>query len=253
MVCLRLNGGAKYTNERCIISWSNDPEEPRMELPCGHAITKDSLLKYIDSQVKKHQIDLKCPTCSQVWDVSKIKDMKLNQTERKFMEVGLAENLIFNKFECKECPKCGCLITRTDKGFRVKCLMCQNDGITFEFCWCCTREWKRKGSGYKICGNPNCDPEKSGLLQLLATCNTTKMKYSDVLVPAIRACPNCGEGINHKEGCKHMLCPTCNTEFCFVCLGIRDKVSRAWPKSCGGYGTACKVAGRQTTIPSRHH
>ena len=252
---MRLSGGAKYTNERCIISYADSPDDPRMELPCGHAITKDSLLKYIDTQVKKHKTDLKCPetSCSQVWDISKIKDMAMNHTERKSMEVGLAENLIFDKFECKECPKCGCLITRTDSGFRVKCLMCYKDGTTFVFCWCCSGEWKRPGSGYKICGNLKCDPDKSTFVQLLATCNTTKMKYSEVVVPAIRACPKCGEGINHKEGCKHMLCPTCDTEFCFVCLGIRNKATGAWPNACGGYSTSCKVAPRQTTVPSRHH
>lgn len=241
-----IGGGVKMTNKKCMISFDNS--KPTMELPCGHVIAPTSLAQYIEDQVKSQKTELKCPACPKVWKLSQIKDMGLQDDEKKMMEVGLTRNLVFNQYNCKECPQCGCIIEKRDEGIRVKCYMCPK----YEFCWCCMRKWIKPGPGYKECGNRGCDPEKSELLQLLLTCGTTTMEYSNVIVPAVRACPECGEGINHKSGCKHMTCPTCSLKFCFICLGIYDKKTCKWPVSCGGYGTACKVAPRQTVLPSKY-
>src|SRR6185369_5781698 len=51
-----------------------------------------------------------------------------------------------------------------------------------------------------------------------------------------RVCPVCGIGINWREGCKHMCCPSCLTEFCFVCL--QQKLNGVWP--CGSFNQECK-------------
>jgi len=241
----KIGSGIRLTTKKCMIAF--DDTDPTMELPCGHVIAPLSLADYIKDQVKSQKTELRCPACSTNWKLSQIKDMGLENNEKEMMEVGLTRNLIFNKHDCKECPQCGCIIEKLNEGIRVKCYLCTN----FEFCWNCMKKWKKPGNGYKECGNTGCDPHRSDLLQLLLTCNETKMKYSEVVVPAVRACPACGEGINHISGCKHMLCPTCSIEFCFVCLSLRDTATKKWPAACGGYGTACKVAPRQTSLPSK--
>ena len=70
-------------------------------------------------------------------------------------------------------------------------------------------------------------------------------------VPAMRACPECGMGISHVRGCKHMVCSVCKAEFCFACLSIKDKVTKAWPASCGSWNTKCEVAPRQKKISDK--
>lgn len=250
---LRLSGGAtryiqgrkigtnvKITSKEDIITLDDDI--PTMELPCGHTIAPESLADYIKDQVDSHKTELTCFKCKMKWDLSKIKEMGLTTKEKETMEIGLTENLLYDKYKCKECPQCGLKIEKKDAGFRVMCPLCNN----FEFCWNCLRKWIAPGSGYNDCGNVNCN--KNDILQVLKSCETTTMAYANISgVPEIRLCPACGEGIGHKSGCKHMTCPRCTHQFCFVCL-------KKWP--CAGsdedYNKQCKVAPRQTAIPSNY-
>ena len=65
-----------------------------------------------------------------------------------------------------------------------------------------------------------------------------------VSTPSIRACPFCGALVQHIEACKHMNCPACSKEFCFICLKKREG---RW--QCGSYDSKCTPAPRQTHIP----
>ena len=230
----------KITNKADIITLEDDI--PTMELPCGHTIAPESLADYIKDQVDSHKTELTCFKCKKKWDLSKIQAMGLTNEEKMTMEVGLTKNLLYDQHSCKECPQCGLYIEKKDEGYRVSCPMCNN----FEFCWNCLRKWIAPGTGYRDCGNVNCN--KQDVLQVLKLCDTTTMDYSNISgVPDIRLCPGCGEGIGHKSGCKHMTCPRCSHQFCFVCL-------KKWP--CAGdssdYNKTCTVAPRQTVIPSNN-
>lgn len=233
------------TNKRCLLSFVDS--DPTMELPCGHTIAPESLAIYIENQVKDEKTELKCPAaaCHKTLKLCQIKDMGLRDDERRRMEVGLTRNLVFTQYNCKECPQCGCIIEKIGGGKRVKCCMCPN----FEFCWNCMRKWTAPGHGCEDCGNHECASYDDTFLQMLLTCDTTTVSYCNVVVPSIRACPECGEAIQHKTGCKQCLCPKCNLRFCFVCLGVYDNRTGRWP--CGSYSTPCKVAGRQTVLPSK--
>ena len=239
-----ISGNIKMTNEACLITL--DDAEPTMEMPCGHTIAPVSLADYIDVQVKSQKTELKCPACHKIWKLCQIKDMGLRDDEKRLMEVGLTENLAFSQYDCNKCPQCGCMIEKIDGGLRVKCYMCPD----FEFCWRCLGKWVAPGRGCEDCGNHGCVPLDSKILQMLLTCGTTKMDYCNVVVPTIRACPECGTVIQHRtSACKRYTCPMCNLQFCFVCLGIYNKRAGIWP--CGSYNTPCKVAHRQTVLPSK--
>lgn len=232
----KIGANIKITNKEDIVTLENDVQT--MELPCGHAITPESLADCIKDQVDSYKTELACFKCKRKWDLSKIQGMGLTTKEKETMEVGLTKNLLYDKHKCKECPQCGLYIEKKDEGFRVMCPMCNG----FEFCWNCLRKWIAPGNGYKDCGNLNCN--KQDVFQILQACDTTTMEYSKISgVPDIRLCPGCGEGIGFKSGCKHMTCHRCSHQFCFVCL-------KKWP--CAGdsrdYEKECKIAPRQTTI-----
>ena len=215
-----------------------DDENPTMKLPCGHAIAPDSLAEFIKTEVgKSKKTELKCPVCFKEWKLSILKDMGLTRQETLDMEIGLSKNYIMQDgTDSKECPWCSLCIEKKDSGIRVRCPMCKKD-----FCWDCLESWKAPGSGYRECGNPNCGKTLE-FINLLLNCPETTMEYSGLVVPDIRACIGCGEGINHKSGCKHMTCLKCKTEFCFVCL-------KKWP--CSRYDEKCEVAPRQATVPKK--
>ena len=94
-------------------------------------------------------------------------------------------------------------------------------------------------------------------IQWLLECEETTI--AGVKTPALRACPHCGGLVQHTGACKHMKCPACSKEFCFICLSKRDETSRgglSWLQlfgqagwQCGRYNTACAPAPRQTKLP----
>jgi len=106
-------------------------------------------------------------------------------------------------------------------------------------CWCCGAEWT---DGHF------CDEAfKRDLCAILSAAETKRIGQVDD-VPSMRACPECCQLIFHTDACKHMRCGSCKCDFCFVCLGVRDK-QKGW--SCGSYCDACPVQPRQTmaTLP----
>ena len=234
----RINKDIPLSNEECIISLDN--ESPTMKLPCGHTIAPNSLAEYITNEISNCKTELKCPMCFTGWKLSVIKKMGLSDIEIKNMEMGLSKNYVLSDpAKHKQCPQCNTFLEKKDEGIKIQCPMCTK----FEFCWNCLRKWKAPGTGYRDCGNADCG-KNTAFIEVLLTCKPTAMEYSDIIVPEIRACPKCGEGINHKSGCKHMACPTCSYQFCFVCL-------KKWP--CEGrhneYRQRCTPAPRQTTLP----
>merc|ERR1719445_261291 len=106
-------------------------------------------------------------------------------------------------------------------------------------CWCCGAEW---ADGHF------CDEAfKRDLCEILKAAE--KKRIGEVNgVPSIRSCPECCQLIFHTDACKHMRCHSCKADFCFVCLGVRDKQT-GW--ACGSYSSVCPVKEAQTmeTLP----
>jgi len=74
-----------------------------------------------------------------------------------------------------------------------------------------------------------------------------KKMIGNVECPSRRLCPNCGTRIEHKEDCKHMECPACSAEFCFICLSIKQ--GHGWP--CGRWNDPCVPAPVQLPAPDK--
>ena len=139
----------------------------------------------------------------------------------------------------KECLRCSAYIQRGGKGTRLSCPICKQKGTEYEFCWTCQKEWQNKDD-FRNCENASCGTNAE-FQKILNTCSTKDL-YG-VQVPQVRACPNCNKGINHKQSCKHMRCPSCNTNFCYICLSVYNG---RW--SCDSYGTPCKLAPKQKVV-----
>lgn len=142
----------------------------------------------------------------------------LSDDEMLAFESRIIENRINkNPQKIKKCPKCYVDCTRLDEGNnRVICQSCSAKKWLrkYEFCWVCLRKWKRRGT--KKCGNADCSPIDPETVRTLATCGEKDLDGNEC--PKLRACPECYTVIEHVERCKHMRCPTCQHDFCFVCL-----------------------------------
>ena len=117
------------------------------------------------------------------------------------------------------------------------CSMCINTA----FCWKCGGIWKNKISETYYCGNDDCDNFESEYFEILSECQLKKIGSVDGC-PSIRSCPKCSQLLNHTECCKHLKCPRCKINFCFVCL--KQMIGGDW--QCGDSSSICPIAPKQT-------
>ena len=237
----KIDSIVRLSKQRCILmNVDDDSISKRIEMPCGHAVTPDGLAGFVNAEIKKQKTKITCPmqSCGAVWKIPEIVKRGLTAKERENLETGLAKNTLRAQ-GLKECLKCSAYIQRDGTGTRMTCPICKQKGINYDFCWICQNEWKNKDD-FRICGNPLCDTNVE-FQKVLNTCSTKDL-YG-VSVPLVRACPNCKKAINHKQSCKHMVCPSCNTKFCYICLSL---YTNGWP--CGAYNAPCKAAPRQNVM-----
>ena len=234
----RIHSSVRLSRNKCVIlQVDDDTISKRVEMPCGHAITPDGLAAYVDSEVKSRKTKITCPVqrWQAEWKISEIIKRGLTPKERESFETGVTKNTLHAQ-GLQECLQCSAYIQRQGSGTRMLCVSCKRRGIKYEFCWTCQKQWRNHNS-YSNCGNVPCDPNAE-FQKILNTC-PTKDLYG-VQVPEVRACPHCKKAINHKEACKHMLCPSCGTRFCYICLSLYND---QW--TCGLYNSPCTVATRQ--------
>ena len=232
---------------KCLITHMNYEDDGVivLEMPCGHAMSPEGLMEYCWNEIKDRKTEIKCPLCEAVWSVSVIRQYGgATATEMQQLEMGIEKNVCFNSSDINQCPKCESYITRKDPKINsVKCLICSKKTNSDNyFCWYCLRDWKNPLSS-STCGNFDCrDAER---LANLRDSGKVKVDFVKIEIYKKRACPHCGSLIEHAEGCKHIQCDQCKTEFCFICL--RRRTQGSW--QCGDFNTECVLASIQTVIP----
>ena len=235
-----------------MITWDDDPEGKRAKMPCGHAISPESLTAYCKSLLSAGKFIFLCPyvdcqtssivRCNKEWSYIEVRRFAvLTAEEQTEFETKISENYLKKAMGIQECPGCETLCERINKkDKRVICRICTNEkGHRYDFCWHCLHEWKTNGTDK--CGNEECSGEDHRLRILREARN----KYVvGVETPCRRACPQCGMLIEHVAKCKHMVC-RCGIEFCFICLEVKG--DSGW--TCGSFNTKCEPAVRQTNLP----
>lgn len=244
----KVNLSLPRSSERCMITCENFEENGVvvLEMPCNHAMCPDALMDYAWSEISTYnKTEVKCPLCAKEWPFDVIKLYGgATMTELDELEKGISQNFCKQSDDISQCPKCQSYCIRQRPTVNsVLCILCSKKlESSYYFCWLCLQNWKNPLSS-RACGNTNCG--NSEKLALLQNCGKVKVKFIDVEIFKLRACPQCGTVIELAKGCKHMACKVCKMEFCFVCLRMKNQGS--W--SCGSYNTKCAAAPVQTSIP----
>ncbi|CAJ1086149.1 probable E3 ubiquitin-protein ligase RNF144A-A [Xyrichtys novacula] len=232
----------------------------RAEMSCGHAVTPQSLTGWCRSLLDQGQYKFKCPAlaegtlqkCDAVWPYEEVRRLAVLTTkEMEYFEENIARMAAAEYCEFKTCPGCKTNVEREDlTNLNVQCTICTAEKKTnYEFCWQCLKVWKGPAPRSDRCDNEGCVNHD---LQLLQKCETTTLiEVQGVLgCPSVRACPTCVQRVEHsKMGCKNIICPRCQVEFCFVCLKLTPECLET-----SSYFIPCSdgVAPRQTSIPVWH-
>ena len=232
--------GIPPLDETCSLCYNS----PSLKMPCGHLYCPTCVVEYSWNEANSGvKTEIKCPQNETEWKLPIIQQYgSISDNEMDALKNKLSENFINSNPDIRDCPGCGCYCEQKDNTkSRVYCRVCAQQNKIAEYCFYCSKPWINQASMTE-CGNPNCDPQEA-ILNIIRTA-----PYKDVIgvkCPSIRLCPKCGSKIEHEKDCKHMTCPTCFTDFCFICL--RTKECGAW--QCGSYKDKCAVAGIQTVIP----
>jgi len=251
-----VDGGAKESKERSFdpknpfirstdkpdcITFDNDPKYPRALMPCGHAVTSQTMFDWVTTLFQKNEkiADVRCPLvkCRKLWNWVLVVAVANMTPEENLRFTTERERRLGSDKNFKYCPNCKIIVQRpTDLTmFRVRCSACSGS----DFCFVCCKPWK--GGGFQVCGNPNCSAEY--LNKVLKECPMKQPDYwpQGSKVPSLRACPKCLTLIQHESKCKHMKCVNCSTDFCFSCLSLRT--ATGW--TCKSHTDVCPVASRQ--------
>ncbi|AWO97492.1 Hypothetical protein SMAX5B_003793 [Scophthalmus maximus] len=232
----------------------------RAEMSCGHAVTPESLTGWCRSLLDQGQYKFKCPAltdstvqkCDALWSYQEVRRLAvLTAEEMQYFEEKIALLAAIEHCEFKTCPGCRTYVEREDlTNLSVHCTICQADQREkYEFCWQCLKPWKGRAPRSDRCDNDGCVNHD---LELLKGCKDTALPQVQGVdkCPSIRACPTCGQRVEHdKTGCKNIICPRCQVEFCFVCLKLTPECLET-----SSYFLPCAdgVAPRQTAIPVWH-
>ena len=230
-----------------------------MSLQCGHYVDATSLTQYSRSLISEQKFKLSCPAlvnkpseklkkCGKIWEYAEVrKKALLNEAECQYYESKLSEFAAANMIDMKECPWCRSFVEREDpNNLRVTCPVCKKNGKN-DFCWQCKNEWSGPSTSDTKCGNEKCEHPD---LPSIRDCKMVQLPQAgNISVPIRRACPTCGRICEHNlSGCKNIICPKCQKEFCFACLKLTTDCLKlkpqSWYQEC-----ANPVAPKQTKIP----
>ncbi|XP_069830994.1 E3 ubiquitin-protein ligase RNF217 [Dendropsophus ebraccatus] len=175
---------------------------------CKKGVCEECLKRYLSSQVHIGQVEIKCPIteCNKHLDESTIV-FNLPQDDiikyKYFLELSRIDS------STKPCPQCKHFITfkrkihiptpsKSENKFKIQCPSCQ-----FVWCFKCHAPWHE---------GVNCRDYKKGDKLLRHWANEIEYGQRNA-----QKCPRCKVHIQRTEGCDHMTCSQCNTNFCYRC------------------------------------
>ncbi|XP_064912902.1 E3 ubiquitin-protein ligase RNF217 isoform X1 [Columba livia] len=175
---------------------------------CKKAVCEECLKRYLSSQVQLGQADIKCPIteCNEHLDETTVLYNLPHDDIIKykyFLELSRIDS------STKPCPQCKHFTTFRRRGhiptpaklenkYKIQCPSCQ-----FVWCFKCHSPWHE---------GVNCKEYKKGDKLLRHWANEIEHGQRNA-----QKCPKCKIHIQRTEGCDHMTCSQCNTNFCYRC------------------------------------
>uniref|UniRef100_A0A8C6QXE2 E3 ubiquitin-protein ligase RNF217 n=1 Tax=Nannospalax galili TaxID=1026970 RepID=A0A8C6QXE2_NANGA len=184
-------------------------DKPIKPLPCcKKAVCEECLKIYLSAQVQLGQVEIKCPIteCFEFLEETTVVYNLTHEDSIKykyFLELGRIDS------STKPCPQCKHFTTFKKKGhiptpsrsesrYKIQCPTCQ-----FVWCFKCHSPWHE---------GVNCKEYKKGDKLLRHWASEIEHGQRNA-----QKCPKCKIHIQRTEGCDHMTCSQCNTNFCYRC------------------------------------
>ncbi|XP_043539983.1 probable E3 ubiquitin-protein ligase RNF217 [Chiloscyllium plagiosum] len=190
----------------CRVCLDDKPIRPL--LCCKKAVCEECLKRYLSNQVQLGRAEIKCPIteCSKYLDESTvISNLPRDDIVKYsyFLELSRVDS------STKPCPQCKHFTTfrrksniptptKSENKFKIQCPKCQ-----FVWCFKCHAPWHE---------GLNCKEYRKGDKLLRHWASEIEHGQRNA-----QKCPKCKIHIQRTEGCDHMNCSQCNTNFCYRC------------------------------------
>ncbi|XP_041044268.1 probable E3 ubiquitin-protein ligase RNF217 [Carcharodon carcharias] len=175
---------------------------------CKKAVCEECLKRYLSNQVQLGRAEIKCPIteCSKYLEESTvISNLPRDDIVKYsyFLELSRVDS------STKPCPQCKHFTTfrrksnlptptKSENKFKIQCPVCQ-----FVWCFKCHAPWHE---------GLNCKEYRKGDKLLRHWASEIEHGQRNA-----QKCPKCKIHIQRTEGCDHMNCSQCNTNFCYRC------------------------------------
>ncbi|XP_068610161.1 E3 ubiquitin-protein ligase RNF217 [Brachionichthys hirsutus] len=171
---------------------------------CSKAVCDECLKLYVSSQVRMAKSDISCPIpeCGGYLEEGLVFSHLANEDLAKyryFLELSQLDT------GTKPCPQCShftslkeCNLDHSEHKYKIQCNSCQ-----FVWCFKCHAPWH---NGLK------CRDYRKGDKLLRTWASVVEHGQRNA-----QKCPRCKIHIQRTEGCDHMTCTQCNTNFCYRC------------------------------------
>lgn len=177
--CLGLNGEPHATCGSCISTWAK-------------------------TQLQSNDLSFRCPDfeCNRFLSEEEVKDAIGTDLYAKMEDMKFTQSVERNPLS-RWCPSphCGAVVRlKSANTRRAECATCST-----KFCTSCYGSYER---GHMF----RCRGEADDVL------NWTRGSSDHASRPASRRCPTCRTRIQKDGGCNHVVCWSCRSEWCFLCL-----------------------------------
>ncbi|KAK7906940.1 hypothetical protein WMY93_015552 [Mugilogobius chulae] len=194
--------GAETSTQLCRVCLETETSPPRP--CCGMSVCEECMRLYVSSQVRmaKALVSCPCPECTGFLEEGLLLSLMTNEEVaryRYFQELRQLDS------STKPCPQCNHFTTlknhtpnRSEHKYKIQCDSCQ-----FLWCFKCHAPWH---NGLK------CREYRKGDKLLRSWASVIEHGQRNA-----QKCPQCKIHIQRTEGCDHMTCAQCNTNFCYRC------------------------------------
>jgi len=197
-----------FKSKECPICFSEIIDINIFILGCYHTFCKDCIINYIEEEINNARVDIKCPwkDCSEKFTDTKIKTLvneKLFNKLKKFRERkqnGNDKNLI-------SCPILDCegYAKKQPQDLERNSFISGRRSIN-QIKYTCTNKHNFCGKCNKVWhGKESCEDDRE-----IIDFATTSGKM-------LKKCIKCKVWTEKNEGCNHMHCKICETDWCWLC------------------------------------
>lgn len=191
------------------------PFEQMVQCHEGHLTCKQCVQRSIETALSEGQVRTSCPSmdCTSYIPLEELERVLPHNLLQRLDETEAANALsVIDIPGLRTCWKCAYKMIVENPDIPFYCPVC--DEATCKSCG-------KKDHPGRTCDQADIDPNR-----------IVESRMSEAIV---KACPKCHLQIIKDEGCNHMTCPKCRTEFCYLCgANITGNVSEHY-KTCSQF------------------